>query len=573
MSILESPLSLTAPRLTSHGHIKQEISVIASDFDFGSGQFELDGGNEDECVYSDSEDIEGSEIASEEDERKGVDIELVSPKRARLSMDKDVAARRNAETTKRSRPRPKCYHCSFDGCGKSFTRPCRLEEHIRSHTGERPFVCTFENCGKTFLRDSHLKAHESSHSTEKRYACTLCGHGFNTNQHLKRHMLTHEKDKPYQCTEYAPCDESFHKQTQLRKHIADVHTHSKPFMCPAEGCGRSFMQNSRLKAHEARDHSTQARYICGHLVVVPAESVSAAQGADIVKEVEDGMVETTCNQRFQTWSALQKHRKADHKTICGVCGLVCTFLSSLREHMRVHEVSLEERRKFVCEFCQRGFTRRNALLVHTSTVHENKRPFVCDYVGCAKAFGHKRLLKDHVAKVHEQHVSGTTLVEAEGMIDTSSIDSMFQVDMSTSHSVVSSPATSHRLRFTSSSPASVGGTEKQQSRSAKTRRPLIIQGDVIDRLTGTGYEEGRHIPCSFPDCDYRFAREYDLSRHLDSHHAIAVNNAMVGLSVEEQYLDANVEDLGCDRELANLDVEFQEVDLQLVDPSLMLQGI
>ena len=30
----------------------------------------------------------------------------------------------------------KKYHCTFSGCGKSYSKPCRLEEHERSHTGE-----------------------------------------------------------------------------------------------------------------------------------------------------------------------------------------------------------------------------------------------------------------------------------------------------------------------------------------------------------------------------------------------------------------------------------------------------
>ena len=30
----------------------------------------------------------------------------------------------------------KKYHCTFSGCEKLYSKPCRLEEHERSHTGE-----------------------------------------------------------------------------------------------------------------------------------------------------------------------------------------------------------------------------------------------------------------------------------------------------------------------------------------------------------------------------------------------------------------------------------------------------
>jgi hypothetical protein len=31
------------------------------------------------------------------------------------------------------------YKCTFSGCEKAYTKPCRLEEHERSHTGEVRF--------------------------------------------------------------------------------------------------------------------------------------------------------------------------------------------------------------------------------------------------------------------------------------------------------------------------------------------------------------------------------------------------------------------------------------------------
>ncbi|KAK9369704.1 hypothetical protein V1509DRAFT_657522 [Lipomyces kononenkoae] len=381
-------------------------------------------------------------------------------KLARLETEADVSDARPR------RSRPKCYHCEYPNCGKSFTRPCRLEEHVRSHTGERPFACTFPGCEKTFLRDTHLKAHESSHREEKRYKCSKCGHGFNTNQHLKRHQLIHEKQMPYACTDYPPCQAAFHKQSQLRKHVAEVHTHTKPFVCGVDGCGRSFGQNSRLKAHQARDHGSQPRYLCGHALV--SENGGVGPGEQ-------------CQQRFQTWSALQKHIKTNHKAVCPECGAMFAKSGVLRQHMRVHEQTLEERRKFVCEYCERGFTRKHALVVHTSTVHEGRRPFVCDEEGCDKAFGHKRLLKEHIVKAHCEDNAKSEAGEGEELIDSSSayVDMFFP-----------------------------------------SRVPLISQPDVIDRLAGTGYESsGRHIPCTFPACQFRFAREYDLARHVAGYHS------------------------------------------------------
>ena len=34
------------------------------------------------------------------------------------------------------KPGKKMYQCTIEGCGKSYTKPVKLEEHERSHTGE-----------------------------------------------------------------------------------------------------------------------------------------------------------------------------------------------------------------------------------------------------------------------------------------------------------------------------------------------------------------------------------------------------------------------------------------------------
>ena len=115
----------------------------------------------------------------------------------------------------------KKYHCTFSGCNKSYSKPCRLEEHERSHTGEvglsfqifafdlrrlaescrsqRPFVCT--TCNKSYLRETHLQAHVRSHlpDSDRPFECPEegCSKRFWTAQHLKVHESTHKGEKPW----------------------------------------------------------------------------------------------------------------------------------------------------------------------------------------------------------------------------------------------------------------------------------------------------------------------------------------------------------------------------------------
>ena len=110
----------------------------------------------------------------------------------------------------------KSIHCSQ--CQKSFSRPCRLRDHMMIHMGEKPNCCTL--CWKSFSTPDGLKLHLRSHTGEKPYSCTYCAKSFSSLNNQKLHLRIHTGEKPYSCTY---CQKCFSQAGTLKRHLK-IHT-------------------------------------------------------------------------------------------------------------------------------------------------------------------------------------------------------------------------------------------------------------------------------------------------------------------------------------------------------------
>jgi hypothetical protein len=103
------------------------------------------------------------------------------------------------------------HQCTF--CTKTFTFPNKLQVHVRTHTGEKPYRC--DVCSRSFARSDSLAGHKRIHTGEKPYHCEQCNYSSCTSSELVVHKRIHTGEKPYHCDF---CDRYFTQSSHLKTH-------------------------------------------------------------------------------------------------------------------------------------------------------------------------------------------------------------------------------------------------------------------------------------------------------------------------------------------------------------------
>ncbi|XP_063590853.1 zinc finger protein 26-like [Penaeus indicus] len=116
-----------------------------------------------------------------------------------------------------------CLMCEL--CNKTFMYRNRYLNHIAQHSSEKKFEC--QKCNKSFSTYHALYCHNKQvHEKHNyRHPCSMCDKVFICKAKLVEHIRTHTGEKPFVCSE---CNVSFAAKATFKTHMKLIHGSKSP---------------------------------------------------------------------------------------------------------------------------------------------------------------------------------------------------------------------------------------------------------------------------------------------------------------------------------------------------------
>ncbi|KPM11356.1 SET domain zinc finger protein [Sarcoptes scabiei] len=305
-------------------------------------------------------------------------------------------------------------------------------------------------CHKIFPRQYSLRRHQVMHSGEKQYKCPICdmafNHVYNRNRHIKMHknhseianrtieeisdkkilengkdlnsISINHTDNPTQETISSnemvlnpkPSSTALPSLIVAKKSTEKIEV--KQIQCQKlNGHINNEAKNGQIDSSSSNDSSVSSAIKDSSKIESELKSPTYSKSKESNNSSTNGLEKifrcSQCYKRFSTQERLDKHGivhdESAKKLSCDVCDRKFLTNSALSCHIKYHQFSADEPRKYDCALCDQVFDsiqlRREHVLVH---INPETGLFHCPK--CTKRFEDFSIIRKHLKSFHSNEI-------------------------------------------------------------------------------------------------------------------------------------------------------------------------